>query len=224
MVEDANKQVKKFDKARSVHGISEFILVTSFSDTSNGYLQDDISYVFGVELYFIKNRVSKTIVSLSNVNIPDDEEFFTWKLDNFSKWHNKVYYSHPFVAGERKWKLIIYPRWENKWLALGLVLDGTNSANSSSRGGFLNFRSLDRNGDHKLYATYTLVVKDQLNHRDIAREGSDYFSEVNTCRIRRKFLELSKLHDQFKGFLANDVLIVQICVNAISFEHKCHEV
>ncbi|KAL8146244.1 hypothetical protein AgCh_004116 [Apium graveolens] len=193
MVEDANKQVKRFDKARSVHGISEFILVTSFSDTSNGYLQDDISCVFGVELYFIKNRVSKTI------KVSDDSQPGVSDKD---------------LLCQFAMKLIIYPRWENKWLALGLVLDGTNSANSRS----------NRNGDHKLYAKYTLVVKDQLNHRDIAREGSDYFSEVDTCRIKRKFLEVSKLHDQSKGFLANDVLIVQVRVNAISYEHNCQEV
>lgn len=100
---DANKQVKRFDKARSAHGILEFISVASFSDTSNGYLHDEMSCVFGVELYFIKNRMSKTVVTLSNFNIPDDEEVFTWKLDNFSSRHNQVYYSHPFIAGERKW-------------------------------------------------------------------------------------------------------------------------
>ncbi|KAK1398484.1 MATH domain and coiled-coil domain-containing protein-like [Heracleum sosnowskyi] len=224
MVEDANKQVKRFNKARSAHGISEFILVASFFDASNGYLLDEMSCVFGVELFFTKNRMSKTVVTLSNdVNIPDDKEFFTWKLEKFSKRHNKVYYSHPFVAGERKWKLIIYPRWEKKWLALGLVLDGTNISNSSSRGGFLNFRGLNRNGDHKLYAKYTLVVKDQLNLQDIAKEGSDYFSEVTPCRVRRNFMELSKLHDQSKGFLGNDVLMVQVRVNAIFYEHDWHE-
>lgn len=56
-------------------------------------------------------------------------------------------------------------------MAFGLVLDRSHSSNSSSRGGFLNFKSLNSNGDHKLYAKYTLVVKDQLNHRDIAKEG-----------------------------------------------------
>lgn len=96
-------QVHRFDKAKDAQGISEFISVAAFSDASNGYLLDEICCVFGVELYFIKNRMSKTVVSLSNINLPKDKVYQTWRVDNFSKRQDKVYYSQAFEAGERKW-------------------------------------------------------------------------------------------------------------------------
>lgn len=63
-----------------------------------------------------------------------------------------------------------------------------------------------------------------MRYINILLTGNDYFSEVTTSRVRRNFMELSKLHDQSKGFLANDVLIVQVRVNAISYEHSLQKV
>uniref|UniRef100_A0A161XUZ5 MATH domain-containing protein n=1 Tax=Daucus carota subsp. sativus TaxID=79200 RepID=A0A161XUZ5_DAUCS len=176
MVEDANVQVHRFDKAKDAQGISEFISVAAFSDASNGYLLDEICCVFGVELYFIKNRMSKTV--------------------------DKVYYSQAFEAGERKWKLIIYPRWENKWLALGLALEQTDSL-SISRRGFLNFRGPKRNGDHKLYAKYTLVVKDQLNHRDISKEVTRSNRDVPPSDYLLKIESFSLVSKAMDNYLSN---------------------
>lgn len=56
-------------------------------------------------------------------------------------------------------------------MALGVVLDETNSSNRSSRGSFLKITGPYRKDDYKLYANYTLVVKDQWNHKDIAKKG-----------------------------------------------------
>ncbi|KAK1398483.1 protein RESTRICTED TEV MOVEMENT 3-like [Heracleum sosnowskyi] len=214
--EYAYNQTKKFHKLKCTHGILNLMPMAEFCDASDGqYFMND-SCTFGVEL-LVTNKMTTKAVCLSKVPMPKDDfciiRAHTWKFDNFSKMKNQVYYSDSFMAGERKWRLLIYPRWKNKCLAVGVELADTNSM-------FGFNKWLKKAYYHqKVYAMFLIVIHDQLDGSDTNTNfrkvcwGS--FSEVSTCKVNKTFMDLAELCDPSKGFLLNDVLIIEALIHHI---------
>ncbi|KAL8146237.1 hypothetical protein AgCh_004109 [Apium graveolens] len=219
--EDTTVQTKKFHKLKRAHGILNMMPVHEFCNASTSrYLVND-SCIFGVELFVIKNMTSKA-VCLSNVQMPKNDycimRAHIWKIDNFSKRKNKVYYSNSFMAGERKWRLLLHPRWDKKCLAVGVELADTSSL-------FGLDKWLKRSYYHqKLYAMFGLVVHDQFGVSDVntnfGKACWGVFSGATTCKVNKKFMDLTELHDTSKGFLLNDALTIGVEIHHIYYDRE----
>ncbi|XP_048137891.1 uncharacterized protein LOC125315863 [Rhodamnia argentea] len=111
----------RFHTTQSQWGIPRFIPLATFIDPSNGYLIDD-TCVFGVEVLVIKNS------GLGECFTPKEGTSYThkWKISRFSSLKQESCWSKPFLAGNQKWKLHLYPRGDlaerNKSLSIYLWL------------------------------------------------------------------------------------------------------
>ncbi|XP_059444229.1 uncharacterized protein LOC132176118 [Corylus avellana] len=200
-LQDANSKVRLFHAMKTEWGFSQFLSLDTFRDPSNGYLVND-SCVLGAEV-FVTNYTGKgeclSILSFPITGIR------TWTYSKFSTINNE-YLTLEFIIGARKWELKLYPR------------------AVSNQDGKVYFRLFLSLGDWevappkgKLYAKYTLRVKDQRSQGKHA-ELTDYNWFSNSVRgyDYPKFLLQSELKDTSRGFLLNDNLIVEAEIEIIS--------
>jgi hypothetical protein len=96
---DANERVKRFHNSKTEWGFTQLLSHDILNDSSNGYLVDD-TCVFGVEVLFIKGIHKGE--SLSMISEPQ-QNYFTWKIDNYTTLKDEFYFSDKFTVEGRKW-------------------------------------------------------------------------------------------------------------------------
>ncbi|XP_074364884.1 ubiquitin C-terminal hydrolase 12-like [Apium graveolens] len=86
-----------------------------------------------------------------------------------------------------------------------LKLDDTNYGTLAGLIGWLR-----REYDHRLYAIYTLGVKNQLHKdQDVKYSIGKWFNPEPTVVTWEHIIDMKELYNQSKGFLVDDVLIVE---------------
>ncbi|KAH0756966.1 hypothetical protein KY290_020459 [Solanum tuberosum] len=102
---------RRFRNIKTEWGSSKCIFHKTFKDPSNGYLVNG-KCIFGVDVYVIKNQGIGECMSLLNgtPNLSKHE----WKITEFSKLKNEVYYSEEFTVEGDKWKRSLYPTGDSK--------------------------------------------------------------------------------------------------------------
>jgi hypothetical protein len=80
-------------------GFAQLISHDTLNDSSNGYLLDD-NCVFGVEVFVIKGPGRGETLSMINQPQPN---YFTWRIDNYTTFKDKFYYSEQFTVEGRRW-------------------------------------------------------------------------------------------------------------------------
>ncbi|KAJ7977530.1 Ubiquitin carboxyl-terminal hydrolase 12 [Quillaja saponaria] len=176
--------VKRFHEMKTAWGIPKFIDIETFSKPSNGYIISD-NCVFGVEVFIVKSTMKGDCLSMISQPVTFS---YTWKFDSFSRSTLPAYDSETFVAGDYKWKLILYP-------------NGCGEGIGNSISLFLAVDNSTLPPNTKLFVKFYLYGRDQINGNHHKFEGKNIFTPVTTNWGSRKFISLSKFEDAKMGYL-----------------------
>ncbi|KAB2599235.1 inactive serine/threonine-protein kinase fnkC [Pyrus ussuriensis x Pyrus communis] len=196
VIQDANKKEKCFHAMMLYSGFDKLITLTSFTNPSNGYVIDD-NCVIGAEVFVCKERRAGKGESISKIKDAVKCKH-VWKVENFSKLGTECCKSEPFTAGERKWKIILYPKGkslgEGTHISLYLGLDDPEKLSGS-----------------KVFAEYSLRIVDQMHARYecFKVNDCDWFSTSSPSWGWSKFISVDTLNQAGNGFLVKDACIVE---------------
>ncbi|XP_024022016.1 uncharacterized protein LOC112091783 isoform X2 [Morus notabilis] len=185
--------VRRFHCLKTQWGIVKFIDLESFNDPSNGYLVND-TCSFGVEVFVVKTTTKAE--SLSMINNPLTRKI-AWTFPNVSKTKCQCYETEPFVAGDYKWRFLLYPNGyleegkRNNNITLAVKLDSST----------LPFGT-------KIFLHYTFLVVDQKKGNDVERSDSKLISSA--ARGFRDFMSQAKFKDLENGFLVDDKCEIEV--------------
>ncbi|KAK1398481.1 hypothetical protein POM88_008344 [Heracleum sosnowskyi] len=80
----------------------------------------------------------------------------------------------------------------------------------------------------KVYAMFLIVIHDQLDGSDTNTNFRKVcwgtFSESSTCKVNKTFMDLAELRDPSKGFLLNDVLIIEAVIHHIYIDKDIYKI
>ncbi|XP_024027946.1 uncharacterized protein LOC21412198 [Morus notabilis] len=185
--------VRRFHCLKTQWGIVKFIDLEAFNDPSNGYLVND-TCSFGVEVFVVKTTTKAESLSMTN-NPPTRK--IAWTFPNVSKPNCQCYETEPFVAGDYKWRFLLYPNGyqeegkRNNNITLAVKLDSST----------LPFGT-------KIFLHYTFLVVDQKKCNDVERSDRKLMSSA--ARGFRDFMSQAKFKDLENGFLVDDKCIIQV--------------
>uniref|UniRef100_A0A1J3IN50 Ubiquitin carboxyl-terminal hydrolase 12 n=1 Tax=Noccaea caerulescens TaxID=107243 RepID=A0A1J3IN50_NOCCA len=195
----------RFNIFKTMWGFSQVIPVNTFKDSKNGYLYDGDHCEFGVDVtspsVFQKSELFSVTEKIYNPK-------FTWTIQGFSKLLKDTDYSDVFFIGERNWQIQVYPSGratgEGKALSMFLNLDSKEK-----------FRSYE-----KIYVRAKLRVLNQRQFRNVEKPVENWYNGPGYGPGYGwgydEFISLSDLKDSSKGFVVNDMLMVQVEMEAIS--------
>ncbi|KAK4720630.1 hypothetical protein R3W88_010863 [Solanum pinnatisectum] len=179
---------RPFCNIKTEWGSSKCISHKTFKDPSNGYLVNG-KCIFGVDVYVIKNQGIGECMSLLNgtPNLSKHE----WKITEFSKLKNEVYYSEEFTVEGYKWKRSLYPTGDSK----------ENGQNISVFLESVDAKGFDR--QKSVRVKFSISVK---NRNSAAAKGWGWSSFMPCCEF----------NDSKKGFLVEDCCIVEAEVSIVA--------
>ncbi|KAL1817136.1 hypothetical protein ACET3Z_019710 [Daucus carota] len=199
-VEDADNRYKRFNKRETCQGFSNVISLTRLKCASNGYLVND-SCVFGVEVQVIKNTRTAECLSV----IEKDNFSRSWKISNFSKRNAHLCDPHGFTVAGRSWRIEIHTNYIHGLLCMKLKLDDTSYR---ALAGLM--RWLRGENNQRLFAMCRLGVKNQLHaDQDQWSYKGWWFNPEPPVVPWALIIDMKDLQDESKGFLVDDVLIVE---------------
>ncbi|GJM95650.1 hypothetical protein PR202_ga12416 [Eleusine coracana subsp. coracana] len=120
---------------------------------------------------------------------------FTWTIENFSRLNTKKHYSDVFVVGGYKWRVLIFPKGNNVD-HLSMYLDVADSGNLPY--GWSRYAQFSLAVVNQIHPKYT--IRKDTQHQFNARESDWGFTS---------FMPLSELYDPSRGYLLNDIVIVE---------------
>ncbi|XP_077219239.1 MATH domain and coiled-coil domain-containing protein At3g58270-like [Tasmannia lanceolata] len=119
----------------------------------------------------------------------------TWTIHNFSTLNTQKHYSDIFLVDGSQWKLLIYPK-GNAVSQLSIYLAVADS------------ESLPHEWSRT--AKFSISVIDQLHNKStVTKEADHKFNAKESDWGFTSFFPLSKLHDLDKGYIVNDVCIIE---------------
>ncbi|GLT61911.1 hypothetical protein SLA2020_345830 [Shorea laevis] len=120
---------------------------------------------------------------------------FTWAIENFSRLNTKKHYSDIFIVGGYKWRILIFPKGNNVD-HLSMYLDVADSA--TLQYGWIR------------YAQFSLAVVNQIHPKySIRKDTQHQFNARESDWGFTSFMLLNDLYDPSRGYLVNDVVIVE---------------
>ncbi|KAL0908829.1 hypothetical protein M5K25_023338 [Dendrobium thyrsiflorum] len=120
---------------------------------------------------------------------------FTWTIENFARLSVKKHYSEIFIVGGFKWRILIFPKGNNVD-HLSMYLDVADSANLPY--------------GWSRYAQFSLAVINQANIKYTIRKDTQHqFNSRESDWGFTSFMPLSDLYDPLRGYLVNDVVVVE---------------
>ncbi|CAA0357145.1 putative ubiquitinyl hydrolase 1 [Arabidopsis thaliana] len=185
---------KRYNYKNKEWGYGKLIPLSTFLDTSQGYLEQDTAS-FGAEIFLCPPiQVQEKVTFISN----PPNNVFTWKILHFSTLEDIVYYSDDFLVEDRYWRLGVNPK-------------GTGDGRSQAIKIFLYAQGHKPNAVvSSTWGAVNLRVKNQRssNHSQIYSAAlypirNDYGVGVNTV------LSLAELNDAVKEYLVNDSIIFE---------------
>ncbi|KAK1592111.1 hypothetical protein Q3G72_019683 [Acer saccharum] len=183
---------KQFHGLKLEWGIDQFLPLKAFDDASNGYLVED-TCVFGVEVFFIKERITGKGECLSLIKDPLSIKH-VWKIENFSEsdsyFFRECFESKAFVAGDQKWEDC---HGKDSHLSLYLVMADSKTLSLAS----------------KIYAEFNLRILDQVQAKHIAGKGNYLFNASNQETGWARFATLSYFNEPGNGLLVKDVYLME---------------
>ncbi|KAM2162101.1 hypothetical protein ACFX1Q_039938 [Malus domestica] len=124
---------------------------------------------------------------------------FTWRVDNFSQLKKYQHYSEVFVIGGYKWRMLIYARGNNVD-CLSVYLDVAEAS------------TLPYGWNR--YTKFKLTLVDQFDtNKSITKDLEHTFTASTVDWGLTSFIPLSELHRHDKGYLVNDVCVVEVEVS-----------
>ncbi|XAR52938.1 Ubiquitinyl hydrolase 1 [Bertholletia excelsa] len=194
------KDDRSFHQLKTEWGFDKLLPLDQLKDESNGFLFDDCC-VFGAEV-FVTNCTGRC----EHLSMIPASKTYTWKIDNFSTIDKEEILSDDFCVGERQWKLSVYPKgmdkYKGKCVSIFLCLSDKENLPPN----------------RKLYARFTIRMKDQLREKHIEKEAGKWFSVKDDNWGYKCFLLLHDLRDAYKGFMLNDSVIFEAQIKMLSKE------
>lgn len=184
--------LKRFHVLKTEWGIDKFIDIDTFNDPSNGYVMED-TCVFGAEVVVVKTKNKGNCLSMINGPIT---VLHSWKFSDFTLAKLDKYESESFVAGDYKWKLMLYPN--------GIVEGKGNSISL-----FLVVEVSTLPPNTKLVVECTLRAKDQISGHHAQTRFCRKFSSSSSTWGSRQLVALARLKDPNSGFLVDDSCILE---------------
>ncbi|KAL7228353.1 hypothetical protein ACSBR2_007135 [Camellia fascicularis] len=137
----------------------------------------------------------------------DDQQRFTWKIENFSSLCTKKLYSSTFSIGSYKWRVLLFPKGNKKKNHLSMYLDVPDSAVLPS--------------GWSRHAQFSFALLDQIhNQNTVKKETQHEFNSQESDWGFTSFMPLRELHDPSKGFLVNDTIVVEADITGQSHDLK----
>ncbi|CAH2053229.1 unnamed protein product [Thlaspi arvense] len=198
-----DSDVWKFSVDKSMWGFPRVLPLATFNNLKNGYLYDTDQCEFGVDVT-IPPLFDKSELFSVNKSFPNAR--FTWFIQGFSTLPTD-YLSEEFIIGGKTWNLRVFRNGfgdhEGKNLSLYLNLAPQE---------VLKAKPYD-----KVYVQAKLRVPNQgQSNFIIERPLDNWFSPQNIGWGYADFMPLSDLRDPSKGFVRNDMLVVQVQIESIS--------
>ncbi|KAJ0255220.1 MATH/TRAF domain-containing protein [Hirschfeldia incana] len=197
------KEVQRFNAAKTEWGIGKLIQLSTFSNENNGYLMGD-KCQFGAEVLVLKPNPNSEQLSFF------DKGNFNWTMLHFSRLEeSRFVYSDEFTVAESNWKVRVAPKgdgdgWRN-YLSIYLELSETTT------------QSLRVN--EKVYARASIVVRNINPSKNIQRQLGKWYSREVPSLGFQQFMSLADLHSPSKGYLVGDRLTLEIHFHLVSKTH-----
>ncbi|KAJ0034577.1 hypothetical protein Pint_24232 [Pistacia integerrima] len=158
IVQDSQRKQRRFRRLTPEWGFDQFIPITVFSDSSNGYLMDDTCEV-GAEVFVRKERSTGKGECLKMIKDPGGFNHL-WKIENLENLDS--YDSREFTAAGYKWKMQLYPK-------------GIDSGTGSHLSLYLVLANLaSLTPPPKIYADYSLVLSNEVGTNGVSYKGKTY--------------------------------------------------
>ncbi|KAK9083365.1 hypothetical protein Scep_029836 [Stephania cephalantha] len=199
-IEESGGRYRRFHGMKTELGFSHLIPHTTLNNPSNGYLVDD-TCVFGAEVFVSKSTgIGGECLSM----LKEAAKFtYTWNIEKFSQLKEAYNASEPFIVGDYKWHVLLYPKGDAKGknhVSFYLVL-----ADSSTLAPGL-----------KVYVKNCVRIKNQSStSTTIEKEANNWFTKSAPSWGWPKTISLDTLNDQTKGFLIKDTCIVEAEVTVL---------
>ncbi|CAN6997487.1 unnamed protein product [Brassica oleracea var. botrytis] len=219
--------VWRFNVFKTMWGFSQVLPVDTFKDPKNGYLYDGDHCEFGVDVIIPSIAENSELFSAT-------EKFynptFTWTIRGFSTLLKDMYSSDVFTIGGRSWNIQVYPNGrgegEGKFLSMFLKLNGEETLRPyekvyvRAKLRVLNQSKLNNVQNQRkqmIYnSVYVCVFIAMTNVFLTLMTVDSWFSRAAPSWGFRKLISFDDLRDSSKGFLVNDVLMVQVEMEAVS--------
>ncbi|XP_039020646.1 BTB/POZ and MATH domain-containing protein 6-like [Hibiscus syriacus] len=202
-VHDATGKDWRFHRSKHQWGFDQLIPIRTFNDAGNGYLLDD-SCVFGVEVFVTKEMCSGKGECLSMIDAVSSKH--VWKIETFSNLDSEYHESLQFFAANHKWTIQIFPK-------------GRRHKSGTKISIYSSLVDSDKLKDgSKIFAEFTLRIKDQQQSRHIAGKVRHWFSESSQESGWGNFVSLAYFHHTTSGCLVNDMCMVEaeVTVHAVA--------
>ncbi|CAH8383316.1 unnamed protein product [Eruca vesicaria subsp. sativa] len=202
-IQDTN--VWRYNVFKTMWGFPQVLPVATFKDPKNGYLYDGDHCEFGVDVtiptVFQKSELFSVAENFYNAK-------YTWRIQGFSTLLKDKYLSDVFTIGGRSWNIQVHPNGagtaEGKALSMYLVLNANEI-----------FRPYE-----KIYVQAKLRVLNQRQLNNVEWKIDHWYNGPGYGAASgwgfSEFIPLSDLKDSSKGFVVNDVLMVQVEIELIS--------
>ncbi|KAG2246833.1 hypothetical protein Bca4012_090209 [Brassica carinata] len=201
-IQDTN--VWRFNVFKTMWGFSQVLPVATFKDPKNGYLYDGDHCEFGVDVTIPTTYQVSELFSIADnfYNLK-----FTWTIRGFSTLFKDTYYSDLFSIGGRTWTIQVNPSGR-----------GTGAGKALSM--YLNLDVNEKLRPYeKIYVRGKLRVLNQRGLNNIERQLDIWYQGPGYGEYSwgyHEFISFSDLRDSAKGFVVNDVLMVQAELEDIS--------
>ncbi|XP_047309378.1 uncharacterized protein LOC124912774 [Impatiens glandulifera] len=192
----------RFSAVNLEWGITRFVELKVFNDSSNGYLVGD-ECVFGAEVFIIKQPINKVnVLSLSGEGANHLTRTHIWKIRSFSSLSLDFYESVKFTCGDFKWWIKLYPK-------------GNGEGKGNSISAFLHLDECNLPSDTKVFVKFSIGVQNVVRSDIINSRAEHHFEDLSLGRGFRKLISLNKFEDLKNEILVDDVCIIQADVSIV---------
>ncbi|EFH55412.1 hypothetical protein ARALYDRAFT_901780 [Arabidopsis lyrata subsp. lyrata] len=195
----------KFNVFKTMWGFSQVLTIDTFKNPTNGYLYDGDHCEFGVDVTIPPLYEKSEFFSVTeNFHNPR----FTWTIQRFSMLLKDIYLSDMFYIRVRNWNIQVNP-------------NGRATGEGKALSMYLNLNVNEKFKPYeKIYVRAKLRVLNQRNLNNLERPLDNWFIGPEYGNEHawgyHEFISFSDLRDSSKGFVVNDVLKVQVEMEAIS--------
>ncbi|XP_074569056.1 uncharacterized protein LOC141825576 [Curcuma longa] len=197
--ENIQKEGEDYFHSKSLDGCCFKVALNKFDSSKSGLLVND-RCVFGAQVlhaFAISKSDKEGIHESLSLNKDLTPRIYTWVFKDVSK-SNVVLKSEAFAAGGYNWRISLYPNLAiyKDFLGVFLVMDDAGSLASKT----------------SVYVEYSLCLLDLDNAKHRKLTAKTLFSSGSFTWGYPKFLSWKEVQDPSRGFLRNDICIVEATV------------
>ncbi|XP_074567013.1 uncharacterized protein LOC141823624 [Curcuma longa] len=197
--EHIQKEGEDYFHSKSLDGCCFKVALNKFDSSKSGLLVND-RCVFGAQVlqaFAISKSDKEGIHESLSLNKDLTPRIYTWVFKDVSK-SNVILQSEAFAAGGYNWRISLYPNLAiyKDFLGVFLVMDDAGSLASKT----------------SVYVEFSLCLLDLDNAKHLKFRAKTVLSSGCFSWGWHKFLSWKEVQDPSRGFLRNDICIVEASV------------